>query len=143
MKPYRLHEGDIQIPENWKDMTINSFVLPGDKGAGTASLVVSRDADTAAKDVHNYIDLQMVEAAKKLKGYKPVGRREVVVSGQPAVELTYTWTTPEKVTVQQRQVCVRQDQVFLVFTLTAKLADFPKYEDAWKAVIQSLRLRAV
>ncbi len=141
MKAFRFHEGDIQVPDQWKDQSINSFVVPGAKGAGTASFVISRDADSTARDVQSYTDQQMVEAAKVLKGYKLIGRQTLTVGGQPAIEITYTWTTPEKVTVQQRQVCVRQGNLFLIITMTAKQADFSKYEDAWKAAVQSLKLR--
>ncbi len=141
MKNYRFNQGEIQIPETWKDQTVHCFSVPGNKGGGTASFVMTRDADTPAKDVQNYVDVQMVEAAKNLQGFKPVDRRAIVLSGQPAVELTYTWITPEKMTVQHRQVCLQQDKVFLIITMTAKVADFPKHEEAWNAAIQSLRLR--
>ena len=142
MGQYRLHEGEIHIPDEWKDLSINSFVLPGQKGSsGEASLVITRDAEAPARDVQSYVDFQTVEAAKKLKGYKLVNRQSFTVNGQPAAECTYTWTTPERVTVQQRQVCVRRGKVFLTMTMTAKATDFDKYEQAWKAAVQSLKLR--
>jgi hypothetical protein len=142
MGRYRLHEGEIRIPDEWKDLSINSFVLPGQKGSsGEASLVISRDADTPARDVQNYVDLQTVEAAKRLKGYKLVDRQSFTLNGQPAAGCTYTWTTPERVTVQQGQVCVRRGKVFLTLTMTAKATDFDKYEQAWTTAVQSLTLR--
>ena len=141
MKTYRFNEGELQIPDAWKDLTVHSFVVPAASGSGTASVVITRDADTPAREVQHYVDLQMVEAAQKLKGYQLVDRRATTAGGQPAAELTYTWTTPDRAKVKQRQVCIRHNEAFLIVTLSAKADDFPKHENALEAVVRSLRLR--
>lgn len=141
MKAYRFNEGEIQVPDAWKEHTVHSFSVPAAPGSGTASVVITRDADTRARDAQHYVDGQMVEAAQKLKGFQLVDRRAVSVGARTAAELTYTWTTPERAKVKQRQVCIPQNGAFLIVTLSARAEDFSKHEDALEAVVRSLRLR--
>jgi hypothetical protein len=142
MKAYRLHEADIQIPDNWQDNTINTFSLSSGKGSNVANLTITRDAVTQSKDVQSYADQQLVEAAKKLKGYTLLERQAIQVNQQPAVEANYTWTTPERIEVQQRQVYVKHGTAFLIFTLTSRASDFKDYEATWGDFVGSIRLRA-
>ncbi len=59
MNSYQLYEGNIQIPDGWKDQTMNAFMLPESNGkGGKASFVVSRDYDTKSETIEHYADLQ-------------------------------------------------------------------------------------
>ena len=140
MRPYRLNEADIQIPEEWRDTTINAFVLPGEEGGGAASFVVTRDADGADMELQAYADQQLVKAAQQLPSYALVSRVIRTMAGQPAVQSDYTWLTPERAMVRQRQACLRHGNLFVVLTLTARDATFSTYEPVWSQVIDTLRL---
>ena len=143
MKEYKLNEAELMLPDDWRDNTVNAFVVPsGSQGAG-ASFVVTRDANASTDEVYAYADQQLVEAAKKLSGYHLLNRHPIHVDGQPTVQSNFTWRTPENMEVQQRQLIVRQDELFLIFTLTARVGDFHLYENAWRDVIGSIRLRTV
>src|SRR5262245_59193430 len=142
MTVYRLHEADVLIPDGWEDGTINAFSTPARNGAGAANLVVTRDAKTRSPDVRAYADQQLVEAAKKLKGYRLIGRRETQIAGRPAVEVDYAWMTPERIEVQQRQAYLEIDGGFLAFTLTARHTGFGSVEGHWAPFVDSVRLRA-
>ena len=66
MKPYRFHEADVQVPDDWQDGTINTFSLEGAGGKSAANFVVTRDFKTKVADVQAYADQQLVTAAKHL-----------------------------------------------------------------------------
>jgi hypothetical protein len=143
MRAYRLDEGDIEIPDGWRDGTINVFMLPSADNSKTAdaSLSITRDAEDESPDVEEYANVQLVNAAKNLNRYKLIGRRAASIDGEPSVEVDYTWVTPERIQVRQRQAYVLYENVFVIFTLTAKAGEFARHEDAWETVV-SARFRS-
>jgi len=142
---YRLNEADILLPDYWKDTTINAFVLPSSTKAGEAeaTFVITRDQESKSERVDHYADAQLVEAAKKLNRYKYIDRQSIRISNQPAVQVEYTWVTPDRIEVKQRQAYVRYGRSFLIFTLTVRARDFEVHETAWENAIASVRLREI
>lgn len=139
MKTYRLYEGFINIPKAWKDQTLNAFSIPNQGKAGAkASFVVSRDSETKSETLEHYADLQLVEAAKKLPRYKLIRRNAAEVDGRPAMQADYTWFTPERIEIRQRQMFVAEADYFLIMTLTAQAKDFQSYEAMWKETLNSV-----
>ena len=141
MRPYRLNEAELHVPEEWKDTTIHAFVLPGEEGGGAASFVITRDSDAGDVELQTYADQQLVNAAQQLPSYKLVKRENRTIGGQPAIQSDFTWLTPEHVSVRQRQACLRHGELILVLTVTARDASFPVYEPTWAQVVDSFRLR--
>jgi len=144
-KSYRLNEADISLPDYWKDTTINAFILPSSKKAGEAeaTFVITRDGDAKSDSVEHYADTQLVEASKKLNRYKFIERQAARISDQPTIQVDYTWVTPDRIEIRQRQVYVRYQTSFLIFTLTARANEFETYETAWENAIASVKLRDV
>ena len=139
MSSYQLYEGNIEIPDGWKDQTMNAFILPESNGkGGKASFVVSRDYNTKSETIEHYADLQLVEAAKKLPKYKLIRRNEIQVGGQAAMQVDYTWATPERVEIRQRQAFLKYKDYFLIMTLTVPSNDFGKYEATWQDTIKTV-----
>jgi len=142
MRSYRLNEADVQVPGDWKDNTINAFVLPGEEGGGAASFVITRDAEAGGVELQVYADQQLVKAAQQLPSYALLTRDTTrIIAGQPAIQSDFTWLTPEGVSVRQRQACLRNGDLILVLTLTARDATFSNYEPVWGQVVDTLRLR--
>ena len=142
MSSYRLYEGSIEIPDGWKDQTMNAFMFPEPNGKGAkASIVVSRDYETKSDNIGHYADLQLVEAAKKLPKYKLIRRNEIQISGQSAMQVDYTWATPERVEIRQRQAFLKYKDYFLMLTLTVPVNDFSKYEAMWSETLKTVRIQ--
>jgi hypothetical protein len=144
-KSYRLNEADISLPDYWKDTTINAFILPSSKkpGEAEATFVITRDGEAKSDNVEHYADTQLVEAGKKLNRYKFIERQATRISDQPAIQVDYTWVTPDRIEIRQRQAYVMYQTSFLIFTLTARANEFETYETAWENAITSVRLRDV
>lgn len=118
---------------------MNAFMLPETSGKGAqASIVISRDYETKSDTVEHYADLQLVEAAKKLPKYKLVRRSEIQVSGRSAIQADYSWATPERVEVRQRQAILQCKDYFLTLTLTTPAKDFSRYEGTWSETIKNI-----
>jgi len=140
MRPYRLNEADLQIPDGWQDNTIHSFVLPGD-GGGAASLVITRDMEAGDVDLSAYADQQLVRSAQQLPSYTLLSREQRAIANRPATQSDFTWLTPEGISVRQRQACLRLSGLVLVITLTGRNASFADYEPVWGQVMDSIKLR--
>jgi hypothetical protein len=145
MKAYRLNEADIMLPDYWKDTTINAFILPSSDKAGEAeaTFVITRDNETKRDGVEHFADTQLVEAAKKLNRYKFIERQQTRIGNQPAIQVDYTWVTPERIEIRQRQAYVKYQTSFLIFTLSVRASDFEKHETAWENAIASVNLRQI
>lgn len=141
MKPYRTDEADFRVPDDWQDNSITALVLPSQSGS-SANLVISRDPKPQRSDLPGYADLHLVEAAKKFPGYRLLNRHAILVSGQHTVETDYSWTTPERIEVQQRQTYLMHKGTALIITLSAGIKEFARHEDTWRVVIASFRLKA-
>jgi hypothetical protein len=142
---YRFNEAEISLPDYWKDTTINAFILPSPTKAGEAeaTFVITRDSESGCAGVDHYADTQLVEAAKKLNRYKFIERQSIRISNQPAVQVEYTWVTPDRIEVKQRQAYVMYRKSFLIFTLTVRASDFEVLETAWENALASVRLREI
>ncbi len=140
MKTYRMQEAEISVPDEWRDKTIQLFVLPND-GGGEATLVVSRDAETKAASLDGYVDGQLTEAGKRLNRFRFISRNAITIGGKPAVEIDYLWTTPERIELHQRQAYAEWPGCFLIFTLTTRTSDFGRHEANWRQTLESVRFR--
>lgn len=129
---YRLNEADIVLPDDWKDMSINNFVLPAGPQGNALSLTVTRDHNSPEVDLTSYTDQQLIIAAKKLPHYKYISRQGLYVGGQVAIQADYTWRTPESKNIHQRQAVLKVGLTFLVFTLTAMVEDAENIELFWQ-----------
>jgi hypothetical protein len=143
MKLYRTNEVDLLIEEDWKDESINAFVLPSMDRAGEAksTLMISRDYDAGTDDINEYADAQLLKAAHDLHRYRFLGRYQVQLAAQRAVQVDFAWCGPEHIEIQERQIYLRYEDCFLVFTMCARAIDFQMYEDSWENALGSVRLR--
>lgn len=140
MKTYHLHEGTVVIPEGWRDQTMNVFRLPGKNGGKEAAIVITRDYETALESPLEYADAQQEAARKAFAGFKPLGRNEAVLGGQPAAVVDYQWRANGTVMLRQRQVYVRHQGAMLTVTLSGVVSEFQNLEPAWEQVMASFQL---
>lgn len=143
LNPYRINELEFELAGAWQDNTINMFALPTASEGSQASIVITRDLSPQKLDPEGYSDVLLVEAAKRLPNYRLLGRRPLEVASQRSVELSYQWTTPDQLDIQQRQCCVFVGGAALVLTISARVSEFDGHEGAWLAFLQSIRPRSI
>ncbi|MDH0749410.1 DcrB-related protein [Pseudomonas sp. GD03842] len=140
MMPYRIHEADLEVPENWLDQTINIFRLPAVASAKEASFVISRDSIDNAGAFADYVAGQLASAEQQLPGFSLLQKWDFELNGCPAALVDYTWER-EGHSLMLRQVFVEHGAAVLITTLTTTVDDLPHHEMAWRKVMHSFTLR--
>lgn len=138
MQRYVIQELSLSIPSQWRDQTINAFVLSSKDGKGEVSLVITRDTDSGCHELNEFADQQMVRTAQKFKNYRLIARSPHKVREVSAIQVDYSWETPENARVQQRQLYLKHKIGFIVFTLTSKANQMDRYSEVWSQVINSI-----
>ncbi|AFI88280.1 DUF1795 domain-containing protein [Pectobacterium parmentieri] len=121
---YQMNEGTLAIPAPWRDESLHVFVLPDE----TTNLVVNRTPTEPGQAPETVYETTLAQFAAHLKGYKEIQSWALILAGEPAPALEYTWQSPEG---QMHQVVVMQVRGSLLLTFTITAADV--LSDARKA----------
>uniref|UniRef100_UPI000A8BE018 DcrB-related protein n=1 Tax=Xenorhabdus eapokensis TaxID=1873482 RepID=UPI000A8BE018 len=76
-QPYQMNEGTLTLPDNWRDETIQVFVLPDDSGV---NLVINRTPVPEGSDPATYYAQTLTQFATHLPGYQEHQRLQLVLS---------------------------------------------------------------
>ncbi|TDB45474.1 DUF1795 domain-containing protein [Photorhabdus luminescens] len=133
--PYQMNEGTLAIPDNWRDESMNVFVLPDDSGI---NLVVSRTPVPSGMDNNAYYEQTLEQFCTHLPGYQEHQRSEITLSQQPARRLDYQWKSPEG-DMYQTVVLQIRGTLLLTFNLTSPAPFEENQRDALLAVINSFQ----
>ena len=94
-------------------------------------------------EIHPARSIQLVELARNLAGFRLEERRQVQVSGLPAVELSFTWSGTGGVLKQKQTFVVTNGHKLLTFVATAARDDFADIEPHFAAILASARIQGV
>ncbi|MBS9430850.1 DUF1795 domain-containing protein [Photorhabdus akhurstii] len=133
--PYQMNEGSLTIPGNWRDESMNVFVLPDDSGI---NLVVSRTPVPAGMDNHAYYEQTLEQFCAHLPGYQEHQRSEITLSQQPARRLDYQWKSPEG-DMYQTVILQIRGPLLLTFNLTSPAPFEDGQRDTLLAIVHSFQ----
>lgn len=139
----RHHQGNVsfEVPRHWEDRTIVAFSAPARPGQSTAaSFVMTRDALGASDTLASYADRQLAELSKRVDGFELVERRDLQVSGAPAVALRFTSKALAGPLVQRLVVIEDRRRAVVCITATAPRADAAQMEPLFDRMIAGVRL---
>ncbi|MBK4217702.1 DUF1795 domain-containing protein [Paracoccus caeni] len=124
---YRINEGFIDLPPTWHDRTIN--VVASSMAGSGASLTITRDDVPWGMDFVEYVKDQEAQAAKALKNFEVIDRRELQINGAAAYEIESTWVAKQG-PIHQIITTVQMGQRALILTAstTGKMSDNQKAE---------------
>lgn len=140
MFTYTMNEGSFQVPEEWRDNSVNIFVV-GAEPPMNLSFVISRDNLRQGAELVDYVEQQLGDVSKKLRKFRILGKRQMEVGGRPALEAEFTWVS-EQSPMHQRQQYVRVGQKVLVFTATAPVKIADEHMEQIQALLASVRFDA-
>ena len=139
---FRINEGDLTLPKGWEDKTINAFTFPLGSKQPSASFAITRDQLKTEITLAAYVDKQLVTLAKSCPRFELVRRDDVSLDGIPAVQMEFTWRTPERLLVCQEQTIVLLPAgIVLTFTATAPKDKFSIHAAAFGSLVESFRFR--
>ncbi|AOR58291.1 DUF1795 domain-containing protein [Pectobacterium parmentieri] len=134
---YQMNEGTLTLPAQWRDESLHVFVLPDE----TTNLVVNRTPIEGSKTADEAYQDTLTQLSAQLKGYEERQAWTLMLDGQNAQAVEYTWQSPEG---RMHQVVVMQvcGSLLLTFTITAAdvLSDARKAE--LLAVIETFTVAA-
>jgi len=136
---YHLHEGTIEIPDNWQDRSANIFAV-GNKLPLDLSFVITREDLPIGADLADFCDQKLSEYETQLKQFKVVEKRQNEVSGIVILEAEFTWRS-DMGPMYQRQVYVRNGVRVLMFTATARRELTDEQQAQIDAVVASFQPR--
>jgi hypothetical protein len=127
----------FQLPDEWSVTTVVS-PPPSKDDAFASNLVVTRDRLRPNETMQTYIDRQLVDLAKRLKRFVLRGRRDVMVGGLPAHEISCSWQGNQGPIEQRLTVVPRGETRVVTFTASAAKnraeAVLPVFEDVLKTL---------
>ena len=150
MTPYRIHEGDLLLPENASDQSLAAFGLTLGQPAGAHppefSFVVSRQPLPEGMTIHSYTDQQLKNFPQVLNGFQLIERTAAPVGGQVAALLALTWQS-ERGLMHQRQAILAcgpldgRPAAALSLTGTTREGLQDKYRDTFFQMLYGFKLR--
>lgn len=89
---YYFHEGSLDVPEDWRDESMNIFRAPESEGY---NLVISREKIPRSVDPQAHLAAQRAVIEETLMGFVARDRQSIELDGQRCVWMEYTWQSPE------------------------------------------------
>jgi hypothetical protein len=125
---YRLNEGSIDLPKDWKDQSINIVSSTGGSGFGL-SFTISRDDIPWGMNFAEYVKDEIGKAKEALNDFTIVGQQDLEIHGAPAVEIECTWKA-KQAPMHQIITTVQNESRALVLTasMPGKMSDSQKTE---------------
>ncbi len=132
---YRFNEGDIDVPEDWRDESMNIFKGPETEGY---NLVMSREQVPKAVDPAEHVASRLKTIEENLTKYHERARAEVVLGGQPCTWLEYSWKSPEGMMNQVNLMRV-VGSTLVSFTFTSATDFTDSQRSVFRRVLESYK----
>lgn len=136
--PYRFNEGDVDLPDDWRDESMNIFKGPDSEGY---NLVVSRETIPKAVDPKEHVAGRIQAIEENLTKYHERVRAELVLDGQPCTWLEYSWKSPEGM-MNQINVMRIVGSTVISFTFTSATDFADSQRSLFRRVLESYRAPA-
>jgi hypothetical protein len=133
---YRFHEGSLEVPEDWRDESMNIFKAAETEGF---NLVVSREKIPRSVDPQAHVAAQRRIIEDNLMGFRERERATIVLGGSPCVWLEYSWQSPEGPMNQVNVMCVAGDTL-VSFTFTSAGTFNDGQRGAFRRLLESFEL---
>lgn len=135
MASYFMNEGAFDLPDlGFVDRTVHIFEAPGDLG-----LIVGRTRIPQGRSLRDLVTAHVTHEAKRLRGYAVLEDQEVTWAGLPAIDIRTRWRHEQKV-MYQRQAHLGAPDTWLLFAMTAPLAEREACDRYMEHILTSFRL---
>ena len=125
----------VELPAGWFDRTVLTYIGP-DTGAGSPSLVVSRDELGERVPLGRYAAMQDAAIRAGLEHVERLQDERARLAGRPALRLGYRWTLHGH-TMRQWVWCVVDGSTGYAITATAADAEFDALAVLFQAAADS------
>ncbi len=138
---YFMNDAAMEVPGRIADRTVHRLLRGGRYDLGRATFTVHRWSVEPGADVEELAARSERAAARRLAGYRLLGRSRREAAGLPVVEMRFTWSRDnEDVYAREAHLVVRG--VWLLFAARGGLEASDVCDAAIERAIQSFRVRA-
>ena len=135
---FRFDEGELSIPEEWVDQSIN--VLSSGATDGSAfTFSMSRDQMPWGMSYDQYVDREVGKLKKTLKDFEPLREITHALANTKCRVIEYKWAAPQA-EIHQIMTMVLIKQKILVITATMPGGMSKEQENGLKTILESLTL---
>lgn len=144
MATYQLQEASIDLPDVFKDRTMNLFTL-SENNASEFTFVVSRATANRDDNVQSVSVRLAKEMDVTLQAFVLVSSQSVLIDGQQAIELFYHFKNGSAIIWQKQSVILLNDEnqgrkiVCFIGTCPDKFSEY--YQKQYRAIIASICFR--
>lgn len=139
------HEDQLvsfDVPRDWVDRTVVAYAAPPKEGTrAAANLVMTRDEIPEDEELEDYVARQVANLGDHLKGFLLEARDDDVVSGRPAVVLTFGSSGADGPLAQRLTIVALPGRRVLSFTMTAPVRDAAQVVALFDRIISSVAIR--
>ena len=130
---YYMNEGSIDLPDEWKDQTINIVVSGGTGSVPGLNFTVTRDDVPWGMEFEEYVTGEIDKAKGALTDFEILAQSGLTVSGCKAVELECTWSAKQG---PMHQIITTVDAPSHAMVLTASMPG--KMSDTQRAEVRRI-----
>ncbi len=137
---YTIEEGQLTIPDNWKDESVNVLTSSKD-GKPAFSLVITRDDIAEGMNFEDYAKIEVINISANLPEFKMLEEQaNYQIDNQPAHRIEYSWQSAEGM-LHQIVAFTAQGQRALVFTASAPDALTDSQKKQMEEMLQSFSFK--
>ncbi|CNH74128.1 DcrB-related protein [Yersinia pekkanenii] len=139
MQKYAIQEGFFDIPEDFVDRTINSFIL-GDANNSQFNFSISRDVPFPNEQISSYVDRQLGILKKNIKGYKLLQQRPCKLGQKnEGFEIYGTWKEGKQTIYQRQAAFFISEKNIIIFSATSGKIFNEQSDKYWQDWLTSFR----
>lgn len=135
---YRINEGIVDLPEDWRDESMNIFKGPDSEGY---NLVITREKIPKSVDPEEHLAERRKMIEENLTGFRERGRGVIELDRRPCTWLEYTWKSPQGAMSQLNLMRAIGDTL-VSFTFTSASDFTASQRSLFQRVLESYRAAA-
>lgn len=137
---YKTGNFTLDIPDDWQDRSILSFVATVSPNEFAPNVVVTKEFVEPETSVEDYANKQFAVTQSEVEGLKIVDQQNIDIGGEPAVQVVQK-ISAHGLNLQQLQTFILSDAVIYIVTCTATAAAFAQHLTRFQKIARSIRLR--
>lgn len=136
---YQTGNFSLDVPEDWQDRSIISFVAETSPSEFAPNVVITREQIDEETSVEDYANRQFSITQAEVQGLKIIERRNTFINNSPAVQIVQT-ISAHGLNLQQLQTFVLAEAEIFIITCTTTAAAFQQNLPRFTQIAESFRL---
>jgi hypothetical protein len=136
---YQTGNFSLEVPEDWQDRSIISFVATAAPTEFAPNVVVTREKIDTRMSVEEYANRQFDVTQAEVQGLKIIERNNTTVGNLPAVQIIQK-IAAHGLNLQQLQTFILVEEEIIIVTCTTTAATFNQNLPRFNKIVESCKL---